>query len=95
MTRIHVLIAVAGLAIALAGCEDEGHCYYNCPDESTKVCGVKIMGDDDKAKCEELANSQCEKNPAHLEDWDGEVVHQLLVCISGDVCGLPDWCLPE
>ena len=40
MTRIYVLIAVAGLATALIGCEDDGYCYYNCPDESTKICGM-------------------------------------------------------
>ena len=95
MTRIYVLIAVAGLATALIGCEDDGYCYYNCPDESTKICGMEIMGEDDGSECEQLANSQCAKNPGHLEDWDGGVMHQLLVCASGDVCGIPDWCLPE
>ena len=52
------------------------------------------MGEDDESECEQLANSQCAKNPGHLEDWDGGVMHQLLVCASGDVCGIPDWCLP-
>ncbi len=92
--RTALMSLFVALLTTLLGCKEEGHCFYNCPDEPTRICGEKVMGPNDDPACEALAEQKCNENPEHLTEWGGKVQSQIVICKQHDVCGIPDWCLP-
>ncbi len=93
--RIVFLTLLITVLATLLGCKEEGHCYYNCPDDPGRICGTKAMDPDDNKQCEDLATQKCTANPGHLITWEGEVMHEMIICKAHEVCGLPDWCKPN